>query len=172
MLDSGWFIEVFGHVWWSFWLQSIPKSSIFVSFYKVNWYSVGDRSIMHLKLIPVMQPLLILDWDIAGRQGEDKGLDQATELEMREYFGDKQILSFENKPMWKGYAIQFSFYCIHLAIRQSFPLSRMSTVLWNFAVIWVLLFLNNPKDLDGSRFVGLFWKEKTSSYNHRNTVCV
>ena len=40
-----------------------------------------------------------------------------------------------------------------------------------------LPFLNNPKDLDpsckmdlGSRSLGLFWKEKTLSYNQRNTV--
>ena len=60
-----------------------------------------------------MQRLLILDWDIAGRQGEDKGLDQATELEMREYFGDKQILSFENKPMWKGYLCHTVFFLLY-----------------------------------------------------------
>ena len=39
----------------------------------------------------------------------------------------------------------------------------------------ILPFLNNPKDLDpsykdGSRFLGLFWKEKGLSYNGRNMV--
>ena len=45
------------------------------------------------------------------------------------------------------------YYQVYLAIRQGFPLSRMITynlVLWNFAIIQVLPFRNNPKDLDPS----------------------
>ena len=54
-------------------------------------------------------------------------------------------------------------YRINLAIRRGFPLSRMSTkmfksVLCKFAVIRVLPFLNNPKDLDLSYKMDLdFW---------------
>ena len=41
----------------------------------------------------------------------------------------------------------------------------------------ILPFLNNPKRSrsvlqDGSRSLGLFWKDKTPSYNRRNTVRV
>ena len=69
-------------------------------------------------------------------------------------------------------------YHIYSAIRQVFPFLEWQQivtepVLWNFAIKQVLPFLNSPKDLDGSRFFsGLFWKEKTPSYNQRNRVVV
>ena len=62
--------------------------------------------------------------------------------------------------------------------KTGFSLSRMSTnksVLCNFAVIRVLPFLNNPKDLNPSYKMDLdFWdcfgRKKTPSYKQRNTV--
>ena len=64
--------------------------------------------------------------------------------------------------------------------KTGFSLSRMSTkiiksVLFNFAVIQVLPFLNNPKDLDLSYKTDLdFWdcfgRKKAPSYKRRNTV--
>ena len=71
-------------------------------------------------------------------------------------------------------------YSIYSAIRQGFPLSRMTpnkAVIWNFAMIRILPFLNNPKDLDPSYmldldFLALFWKEKSLSHNRRNTVAI
>ena len=58
--------------------------------------------------------------------------------------------------------------------KTGFHLSRMTTnnliSSMKFAIMRVLPFLNNPKDLDpsykdGSRFLGLVWNEKTLSYN-------
>ena len=51
------------------------------------------------------------------------------------------------------------------------------SVLRNFAVIRVLPFQNNPKDLDLSYKMDLdFWdcfgRKKTPSYKRRNTVCI
>ena len=51
----------------------------------------------------------------------------------------------------------------------------IKSVLFNFAVIRVLPFLNNPKDLDPSYKTDLdFWdcfgRKKTPSYKRRNTV--
>ena len=59
-------------------------------------------------------------------------------------------------------------YCIYLALRQDLHslkwLQITKSVEWNFATIWVLSFLNNPKDLDLSckidlDFLALIWKE-------------
>ena len=70
-------------------------------------------------------------------------------------------------------------YLIYSAIRQGYPLARMtannSISPMNLAVIQVLLFLNNPKDLDPSYKMDLdFWecfgRKQTLSYNQRNTV--
>ena len=71
-----------------------------------------------------------------------------------------------------------SYYHIYLAIRQGFTLSRMTTqitksVVCNFAVIQVLLSLNNHKNLAVSRKMDLdywdcFGRKKTLSYNRRN----
>ena len=78
-------------------------------------------------------------------------------------------------------------YRIYLAMREGFvSLERRQvskSVLWNFAIIRVLPFLNNPKeldpsnkDLDPSNKMDLdLWdcfgrKKKTPSYNQRNTV--
>ena len=63
-----------------------------------------------------------------------------------------------------------SQYRIYLAKRGGFPslewLQISKSVLWNFAIIWVLPFLNNSKDLDPSNKLGLdFWvvlEEKNS----------
>ena len=54
-------------------------------------------------------------------------------------------------------------------------MSTNKSVLFNFAVIWVLPFLNNPKDLDPTYKTDLdFWdcfgRKKTPSYKRRNTV--
>ena len=55
-----------------------------------------------------------------------------------------------------------TFYCIYLAIRRGFTLFRMTTntkpVLWNYARIRVLPFLNNPKDPDPSYKMDLDFK--------------
>ena len=55
-------------------------------------------------------------------------------------------------------------YHIYLAIRWVFHslqwLQKTKSVLLNFAIIWVLPFLNNPKNLDLSYKFGLFWKGK------------
>ena len=59
--------------------------------------------------------------------------------------------------------LPFNHYHIYPAIRQGFSLSRMTSkftksVLRNFAMIQVLPFLNNPKDLDLSYKMDLgFW---------------
>ena len=62
-------------------------------------------------------------------------------------------------------------YRIYSAIRPGFPslewVQIIKSVLCNFAVIRVLPFLNNPKDLDPSYkmdldFLGLFWNEKNT----------
>ena len=55
-----------------------------------------------------------------------------------------------------------SFYHIYAAVRQGFPLFRMTpntkSVIRNFAVIQILPFLNNPKNLDLSYKAYLdFW---------------
>ena len=54
------------------------------------------------------------------------------------------------------------YYCIYLAIRWGFPslewLQITKSVIWNFAVIQILPFLNDPKDLDPSYKMDLdFW---------------
>ena len=70
-------------------------------------------------------------------------------------------------------------YRIYPAIRQVFsPLEWLQItklVLRNLAIIPILPFLNNPKDLDLSYKMDLdlsdcFGREKTLSYNRRNTV--
>ena len=58
--------------------------------------------------------------------------------------------------------VALPMYTVCLAIRRGFPLSRMTTnnkkVLCNFAVIQVLPFHNNPKELDLSYKTDLdFW---------------
>ena len=72
-------------------------------------------------------------------------------------------------------------YRIYPAIRWGFvPLEWLQitkSVLWNFAIIPILSFLNNPKDLDPSFKTDLdlwdcFERKKTLSYNRRNTVNV
>ena len=72
----------------------------------------------------------------------------------------------------------FSFgYCIYSTISREFSLSIMTveSVLCNFAIIRVLPFLNNPKDIDPSYKTDLdschcSRRKKTPSYNRRNTV--
>ena len=68
---------------------------------------------------------------------------------------------------------------VYSAIRRGFPSLEwvliIQSVLCNFAVIRVLPFLNNPKDLDPSYRMDLdFWdcfgRKKTLSYKRRNTV--
>ena len=85
--------------------------------------------------------------------------------------------SNKNNNAVKGYVV--SIYRIYPAIRQGFvPLEQLQitkSVLWNFAVIPVLPFLNNPKDLDLSYKTDLdlwdcFGWKKTPSFNRRNTV--
>ena len=70
-------------------------------------------------------------------------------------------------------------YQIYSAIRQGFPSLEkgqiIKSVLCNFAVIRVLPFLDNPKDLDPSYKTDLdFWdclgRKKTPSYKRRNMV--
>ena len=70
-------------------------------------------------------------------------------------------------------------YRIYSAIRRGFPslewVQIIKSVLCNVAVIRVLPFLNNPKDLDPSDKADLdFWdcfgRKKTPSYKPRNTV--
>ena len=77
--------------------------------------------------------------------------------------------------------LQFTLpnYCIHLAIRQDFSLSRMSS---NNQISSMKFCYNMhftlPKQsqrsrsvlYDGSRILGLFWKVKTLSYHQRNMV--
>ena len=73
-------------------------------------------------------------------------------------------------------------YHIYSAIRWDCPLSRMTTNIWispmKIALIWVLPFLNNPKDLDPSYKMDLDLsdcferKKKIPSYNRRNKVCL
>ena len=60
------------------------------------------------------------------------------------------------------YFLQNKNYCIYLAIRRGFPslewVQIIKSVLCNVAVIRVLPFLNNPKDLDPSYKTDLdFW---------------
>ena len=61
-------------------------------------------------------------------------------------------------------------HCIHLGIRQGFPVSRM-TIPLKFAIIRVLPFQINQKDLDPSYKMDLDfwdsfgWKKTTPSYN-------
>ena len=73
----------------------------------------------------------------------------------------------------------YEVYCIYSAIRRGFPslewVQIIKSVLCNFAVIRVLPFPNNAKDLDLSYKMDLdFWdcfgREKTPSYKQRNTV--
>ena len=70
-------------------------------------------------------------------------------------------------------------YRIYPAIRRGFVptewLQITKSVLWNFAIIPILPFLNNPKDLDPSYKMDLdLWdclgRKKTLSYNQRNTI--
>ena len=70
-------------------------------------------------------------------------------------------------------------YRIYLAIRRGFHLSRMTTntlsAVCNFAIIRVLPFLNNLKDLDPSYKTDLdlwdcFGRKKNPSYIRGNTV--
>ena len=86
--------------------------------------------------------------------------------------------------------VQFfmQIYRIYSAIRRGFHLSRMTTnnlsVLCNFAIIQVLPFQNNPKDLDPSYKMDLdLWKtdldlwdcfgsKKNPSYIQGNTVLI
>ena len=72
-------------------------------------------------------------------------------------------------------------YRIYSAIRRGFHLSRMTTnnlsVLCNFAIIQVLPFQNNPKDLDPSYKTDLdlwdcFGRKKNPSYIQGNTVAL
>ena len=69
-------------------------------------------------------------------------------------------------------------YRIYQAVRRDFVslewLQISNSVAWNFAIVQVLPFLNNPKDLDPSYKMDLdFWDcfgRKKLSYNQRNTV--
>ena len=56
-------------------------------------------------------------------------------------------------------------------------LNITKSVLWNYAIIQVLPFLNNPRDEDPSYktdldFFGLFCKEKPQSYKRRITIAM
>ena len=78
-----------------------------------------------------------------------------------------------------GYKENEYLYRTYLAIRQGFPLSRMST---NNQISLMQFCCNTsftlPKQSqrsrsvlkDGSRFLGLFWKKKTLSYKGRYMV--
>ena len=70
-------------------------------------------------------------------------------------------------------------YFFHYYIRQVFSslewVQITKSVLWNFAIIWILPFLNNPKDLDPSYRMDLdFWdcfgRKRNLSSHWRNTV--
>ena len=72
-------------------------------------------------------------------------------------------------------------YRIYSAIRRGFLslewVQIIKSVLCNFTVIWVLPFLNNPKDLDPSDKTDLdiwdcFGRKTTPSYKRRNTVII
>ena len=74
---------------------------------------------------------------------------------------------------------RWEIYHIYSAIRRGFPslewVQIIKSVLCSFAVIRVLPFLNNPKDLDPSYKMDLdFWdcfgRKKILSYKQRNTV--
>ena len=82
-------------------------------------------------------------------------------------------------PIAGSHARWHQVYRIYSAIRRSFPcldwLQITKSVLWNVAVMRLLPFTNNPKDLDPSLKTDLdFWdcfgSKKTPSYNRRNTV--
>ena len=83
----------------------------------------------------------------------------------------EQELSEGNKAWLKRVCLSLQWWCwkalvqmhhIYPAIRQDFSLSQMTSitksVIWNFAIIQVLPFLNNPNNLDPSYKMDLdFW---------------